>query len=104
MSRPTSRWYSSAKNSRCATFSSGVGLVSIGRPSCTLGTPYTSVVIKLGQQLRPATEYRLAARAIKSLAGRLDDSDRRFTTPKPPPPKPAADTTAAKAPSATASW
>jgi hypothetical protein len=60
-------------------------------PKPSLPSPFTSVVLKLGQPLKPTTEYRLSTTGLRALSGKVSPSERRFSTPKPPPPKPAAD-------------
>lgn len=79
--------------------------VAGGRPAPTpppvpsRPSPYSTMTIKLGRPLSPNTEYRLTARGIRSLTGRVQESDRRFTTPRPAPPRAAADTGATRPPS-----
>lgn len=58
-------------------------------------SPFNSVVLKLGAPLKPVTEYRLSTTGLRALSGRVAPSERRFSTPKPPAPKPAADSTKA---------
>jgi hypothetical protein len=61
--------------------------------------PFTTVTFKLGKALAYNAEYRLSANGLVSLSGRTADSERRFTTPKPPPPpKAVKDSTNAKPP------
>ena len=62
-------------------------------PKPSLPSPFNSVVLKLGQPLKPITEYRLSTTGLRALSGKVLPSERRFSTPKPPPPKTAADST-----------
>lgn len=68
-------------------------------PKPSRPAPFTSVTIKLGKPLTPNAEYRLTAAGLVSLGGRTQESERRFTTPKPaPPPKVDKDSAAARPP------
>ena len=58
------------------------------RPSAPI--PETYAVLRLGQQLAPASSYRLRADSLRSLMGIARSSDRVFTTPRA---RPAADST-----------
>jgi hypothetical protein len=60
-------------------------------PKPRLPSPYLSLTLKLGRPLKPNTEYRLSTTGLRALSGKLQPSERRFSTPKPPPPKPAKD-------------
>ncbi|MEP6730002.1 MAG: Ig-like domain-containing protein [bacterium] len=63
-------------------------------PKPSRPAPISSVTLKLGTALLPNVDYRLSATGLMSLTSHTAESERRFTTPKPPPvPK---DTTAAK--------
>jgi hypothetical protein len=64
-------------------------------PKPSRPAPFTTITVILGQPYKPNTSYRASVKAAKALSGRLADSDRQFTTPKPPPPRPAGDSTAA---------
>ncbi len=61
-------------------------------PRPSLPSPFNSVVLKLGEPLKPSTEYRLSTTGLRALSGKATPSERRFSTPKPPPPKVAGDT------------
>ena len=60
-------------------------------PKPSLPSPFNSVVLKLGEPLKPSTEYRLSTTGLRALSGKVLPSERRFSTPKPPPPKAPAD-------------
>ena len=64
-------------------------------PKPSVPSPFTSVVLKLGEPLKPTSDYRLSTTGLRALSGKVAPSERRFSTPKPPPPKPAADSTRA---------
>jgi hypothetical protein len=66
---------------------------TIAKPSRP--APFTTITIELGQPYKPNASYRASAKGVKALSGRVTDSERQFTTPKPPPPRPAGDSTAA---------
>ncbi|MEO7456131.1 MAG: Ig-like domain-containing protein [Gemmatimonadaceae bacterium] len=82
--------------------------VANGRPAAapppvpSRPSPFNSVTIKLAKPLAHASEYRLSAHGLRSLTGRTQESERRFTTPKAPPPKPAATDSTTKQPPAPA--
>jgi hypothetical protein len=64
-------------------------------PKPSLPSPFTSITLKLGEPLRLSSDYRLSTTGLRALSGKVAPSERRFSTPKPPPPKPAADSTRA---------
>ena len=64
-------------------------------PRPSLPSPFNSVVLKLGEPLKPSSDYRLSTTGVRALSGRMTASERRFSTPKPPPPKAARDSTRA---------
>ena len=66
-------------------------------PTPTIPPPPTNVALKLAKPLALNTLYRLRVTDAKALSGRVQSSERSFTTPKPPPPKTAADSAKAKA-------
>lgn len=57
--------------------------------------PFTTVTVELSQAYKPNASYRASVKSVKALSGRVTESERQFTTPKPPPPRPAGDSTAA---------
>ncbi len=67
-------------------------------PKPSIAAPYKSVTLKLGQPLKPNTEYRLSTTGLRGINGIVQPSERRFSTPKPPPPKAAPDTVPAATP------
>ena len=60
-------------------------------PKPNLPSPFPSVTLKLARALTPNTEYRLSTTGLRALSGKVQPSERRFSTPKPPPPKAAKD-------------
>ena len=56
-------------------------------PKPNLPSPFPSVTLKLARALTPNTEYRLSTTGLRALSGKVQPSERRFSTPKPPPPK-----------------
>ena len=60
-------------------------------PKPNLPSPFPSVTLKLARALTPNTEYRLSTTGLRALSGKVQPSERRFSTPKPPPPKTAKD-------------
>ena len=60
-------------------------------PRPTLPSPFLNVTLRLGRALQPNTEYRLSTTGLRALSGKVQPSERRFSTPKPPPPKSAKD-------------
>ena len=64
-------------------------------PRPSLPSPFNSVVLKLGEPLKPSSDYRLSTTGLRALSGKVTASERRFSSPKPPPPKAAADSTRA---------
>lgn len=60
-------------------------------PKPNLPSPFPSVTLKLGRALKPNAEYRLSTTGLRALSGKVQPSERRFSTPKPPPPKTAKD-------------
>ena len=62
-------------------------------PRPSLPSPFNSVVLKLGEPLKPTSDYRLSTTGLRALSGKMTASERRFSTPKPRPPKAAADST-----------
>ena len=62
-------------------------------PKPSVPSPYSTVVLKLGEPLKPTSDYRLSTTGLRALSGRVAPSERRFSTPKPPPPKAPGDTT-----------
>jgi hypothetical protein len=55
--------------------------------------PFTTLTIILAKPVTPSTTYKLSVTGIRALSGRVTNSERQFTTPKPPPPpKVGADT------------
>jgi hypothetical protein len=48
--------------------------------------PFTTLSVILARPLKPSTTYRLTVTNIKALSGRVTESQRQFTTAKPPPP------------------
>ena len=58
--------------------------------------PFTTLSVIVGR-LAPSTTYRLSVTSIRALSGRVTNSERQFSTPKPPPP-PRPDSTGAAAP------
>ena len=60
-------------------------------PKPTLPSPFLNVTLRLGRALQPNTEYRLSTTGLRALSGKVQPSERRFSTPKPPPPKSAKD-------------
>jgi Bacterial Ig-like domain len=68
-------------------------------PKPSQPTPFATVTVKVGKTLAFNAEYRLTATGLLSLSGRTQESERRFTTPKPaPPPKVDKDSAAARPP------
>ena len=61
-----------------------------------LPPPYTIVRLKIGKPLAQNTLYRLSVTGARGLSGRVDSSERTFTTPRPAPPRAPKDSTAAK--------
>jgi len=61
------------------------------RPKPNLPSPFMAVTLKLGRALKPNTDYRLSTTGLRALSGKVQPSERRFSTPKPPPPKAAKD-------------
>ncbi|MEO8562672.1 MAG: Ig-like domain-containing protein [bacterium] len=57
--------------------------------------PFASVTVVVGRPLAPNTSYRASVTAIRALSGRVTDSERQFTTPRPAPPRPPTDSTTA---------
>ncbi len=70
------------------------GRAAVPAPVPSRPAPFNSVTIKVARALTPNTEYRLSVKGLKSLTGRTQESERRFTTPRPAPPRAAADSTA----------
>jgi hypothetical protein len=66
-------------------------------PKPSVPAPISSLMLKLARPLAPSSSYRLSAIGVRAINGRSQQSDRAFTTPKPPPPKPPADSTRAPA-------
>lgn len=69
-------------------------------PKPSVPPPFNSVLLRTAAALAPNAEYRLTVTKVRSLGGRMQESQRSFTTPKPPPPPPAPavrDTTPASA-------
>ena len=66
-------------------------------PTPTIPPPPVSLALKIAKPLALNTLYRLRVTDAKSLSGRVQSSERSFTTPKPPPP-PAADSTKKRPP------
>ena len=60
-------------------------------PKPTLPAPFLNVTLRLGRALTANTEYRLSTTGLRALSGKVQASERRFSTPKPPPPKSAKD-------------
>lgn len=69
------------------------------RPSAP--PPYTAVLLRLARPLAPNTTYRLAVADARALSGRVQGSERTFTTPRPPPPAPPDTTRRARPPATT---
>ena len=57
--------------------------------------PFNSLTIKLERPVTPATTYKLSVTGLRALSGRSIESERSFTTPRPPPKAPADSTKAA---------
>jgi hypothetical protein len=60
------------------------------RPS--VPPPYAALLLHVARPLAPNATYRLSVTAARGLSRRADNSERSFTTPRPPPP-PATDST-----------
>jgi hypothetical protein len=48
--------------------------------------PFTTLNLVLAQPLKANTTYLLSVKSVRALSGRVTNSERRFTTPRPPPP------------------
>ena len=53
--------------------------------------PITNLLLETSNPLPPNTRFRLTARGLRGITGRVQESERTFTTPPPPPPPPPRD-------------
>jgi hypothetical protein len=63
-------------------------------PKPSRPAPFTTISIVLARPLAPNASYRARVTGVRALSGKVETSERQFTTPKPEPPRSAADSTA----------
>jgi hypothetical protein len=60
--------------------------------------PYNALLLRVARPLASNATYRLSVTGARALSRRAEDSERSFTTPRPPPPRPVADSARRTAP------